>query len=86
MIAPGLRLTLEERNVGDGARYCRRFLSDERDDGNQLRAVLGRRTKRTSVPSIFIDGVYIGGMNDGSPGLGPLAERSSLQRAICLDV
>ena len=52
---------------------------DERDDGNQLRAVLGRRTKRTSVPSIFIDGVYIGGMNDGSPGLGPLAESGELE-------
>jgi hypothetical protein len=24
------------------------------------------------VPAIFIDGSYIGGLNDGSPGLAPL--------------
>ena len=40
-----------------------------------MRARLGARTGRTSVPSIFIGGEYIGGMNDGPGaglGLGPL--------------
>uniref|UniRef100_A0A7S2L2T4 Glutaredoxin domain-containing protein n=1 Tax=Skeletonema marinoi TaxID=267567 RepID=A0A7S2L2T4_9STRA len=41
--------------------------------GNEIRAELGKITRRTSVPSIFIDGTYIGGCNDGNPGLLPLA-------------
>ena len=50
---------------------------DERADGNALRAELGRRTRRTSVPSIFINGEYVGGCNDG-PGLLPLANSGQL--------
>lgn len=45
---------------------------DEDADGAALRAQLGRRTGRTSVPSVWIGGEYVGGMNDGVPGLGPL--------------
>lgn len=41
--------------------------------GNEIRAELGKITRRTSVPSIFIGGAYIGGCNDGDPGLLPLA-------------
>ena len=41
--------------------------------GNEIRAQLGKLTRRTSVPSIFIGGEYIGGCNDGNPGLLPLA-------------
>jgi len=53
----------------------------ERDelDGNgrnDSRATIGMLTKRTSVPSIFIKGKPIGGLNDGTPGLLALAERS----------
>lgn len=44
----------------------------EGNEGNEIRAELGKMTKRTSVPSIFIGGEYIGGCNDG-PGLLPLA-------------
>jgi glutaredoxin 3 len=47
------------------------------NEGNQIRAMLGRKTLRTSVPSIFINGQYIGGCNDG-PGLLPLAESGDL--------
>mmetsp|Transcript_26143 Transcript_26143/g.34100 ORF Transcript_26143/g.34100 Transcript_26143/m.34100 type:complete len:228 (+) Transcript_26143:22-705(+) len=56
---------------------------DELDgnEGNVVRAILGRRTKRTSVPSIFIGGKYIGGCNDG-PGLLPLAESGELDRLL----
>jgi len=45
------------------------------NEGNELRAELGRRTGRTSVPSIFVGGEYIGGCNDG-PGLLPLARNN----------
>ena len=45
---------------------------DEDADGNTIRAELGARTGRTSMPSIWIRGEgYIGGCNDG-PGLFPL--------------
>jgi glutaredoxin 3 len=52
---------------------------DELDgnEGNEIRASLGRKTGRTSVPSIFIGGNYIGGCNDG-PGLLPLNESGEL--------
>ena len=47
------------------------------NEGNEIRSELGRKTKRTSVPSIFIGGFYIGGCNDG-PGLLPLARENKL--------
>lgn len=45
----------------------------EGNRGNEIRAMLGKITRRTSVPSIFVNGNYIGGCNDG-PGLFPLVE------------
>lgn len=45
---------------------------DEIADGAARRARLGVRTGRTSVPAVFIAGDYIGGLNDGAPGLAPL--------------
>lgn len=50
----------------------------EGNQGNELRASLGKLTKRTSVPSIFINGKPIGGLNDGMPGLIPLIESGEL--------
>lgn len=47
------------------------------NEGNEIRSELGRLTKRTSVPSIFVGGQYIGGCNDG-PGLLPLAREGKL--------
>ena len=49
----------------------------EGNRGNEIRATLGRKTGRTSVPSIFIGGNYIGGCNDG-PGLLPLNDSGEL--------
>ena len=53
------------------------------NEGNLLRAALGRRVGRTSVPMIFINGQYIGGCEDGpsieSPGLIPLAMEGKLR-------
>jgi len=61
-----------------GVRYNTMELDElEGNEGNEIRAMLGRRTKRTSVPCIFIGGQCIGGCNDG-PGLLPLAESGEL--------
>ena len=63
---------LEQRGIA----YAAMELDELPDNqGNIIRAELGRKTKRTSVPSIFVNGQYIGGCNDGSPGLLPLLER-----------
>ena len=43
-----------------------------------MRARLGVRTSRTSVPSIWIGGEYVGGLNDG-PGLLPLDADGALE-------
>ena len=54
----------------------------EGNKGNEIRAMLGLKTKRTSVPSIFINGQYIGGCNDGNPGLLPLEESGQLDELL----
>jgi len=65
----------EENNI----RYFALELDDlDGNEGNEIRAVLGRKTKRTSVPSIFVNGNFIGGCNDG-PGLFPLVESGKFQ-------
>eukprot|EP00568_Trieres_chinensis_P013795 CAMPEP_0183295882 /NCGR_PEP_ID=MMETSP0160_2-20130417/3665_1 /TAXON_ID=2839 ORGANISM="Odontella Sinensis, Strain Grunow 1884" /NCGR_SAMPLE_ID=MMETSP0160_2 /ASSEMBLY_ACC=CAM_ASM_000250 /LENGTH=228 /DNA_ID=CAMNT_0025457421 /DNA_START=82 /DNA_END=768 /DNA_ORIENTATION=- len=53
----------------------------EGNAGNEIRAVLGQKIRRTSVPSIFINGNFIGGCNDG-PGLLPLAESGELDKML----
>lgn len=53
----------------------------EGNEGNEIRAALGKQVKRTSVPSIFIGGKSIGGCNDG-PGLLPLGESGELDRLL----
>mmetsp|Transcript_65866 Transcript_65866/g.106804 ORF Transcript_65866/g.106804 Transcript_65866/m.106804 type:complete len:243 (-) Transcript_65866:118-846(-) len=51
---------------------------DDDAEGNAIRAELGRRTGRTSMPSIWIkDSGYIGGCNDG-PGIMPLQKEGKL--------
>ena len=51
---------------------------DEEADGAAMRARLGIRTGRTSVPSVWVAGEYLGGLNDG-PGLLPLDEQGELE-------
>ena len=53
----------------------------EGNQGNEIRAELGKKTKRTSVPSIFVRGKYIGGCNDG-PGLLPLMQSGEFDRLL----
>lgn len=52
-------------------------LDDPWDEGNKMRAELGKRTGKTSVPSVWIEGKYVGGYDGGvgeeSPGLVDLA-------------
>jgi glutaredoxin 3 len=41
---------------------------DKDPDGKAIRAELGNRIGRTSVPAIWIDGQFVGGCNDGPMG------------------
>lgn len=69
---------LEEKGIDYAAMEL-----DELDgnEGNEIRAILGKKTMRTSVPSVFVGGNYIGGCNDG-PGLLPLGESGELEKMI----
>ena len=57
-------------------------LDDPWEEGNPMRAELGKRVGRTSVPCIFIGGEYIGGYDGGvgeeSPGMIDLAFQGKL--------
>ena len=46
--------------------------------GNEIRASLGKKVKRTSVPAIWIGEEFVGGCNDG-PGLLTLANQGQLK-------
>jgi glutaredoxin 3 len=80
---------LEERGIAYKAMELDELPADRDSDngttnvnnnmGNIIRAELGRKTKRTSVPSIFVKGRYIGGCNDGCPGLLSLMESGELE-------
>jgi glutaredoxin 3 len=58
-------------------------LDDPWDEGNKIRAEIGKMVGRTSVPMVFIGGKYVGGfdggINDDAPGLVALAFRGCLQ-------
>ena len=47
-----------------GAKYSAIEL-DKEEDGKAIRAVMGDLLGRTSVPAIWIKGIFIGGFNDG---------------------
>ncbi|KAJ1463575.1 thioredoxin-like protein [Pelagophyceae sp. CCMP2097] len=51
-------------------------------DGAQLVAELAAKNGRSSIPAIFIAGVYVGGCNDGNPGLRPLIAQGGLEEAL----
>ena len=57
-------------------------LDDPWEEGNPMRAELGKRVGRTSVPCVFIGGEYVGGYDGGvgeeSPGLVDLAFQGKL--------
>ena len=43
-------------------------LDDPWEEGNLVRAALGRKVGRTSVPFVFVGGTYIGGFDGGVEG------------------
>lgn len=62
-------------------------LDDPWEEGNPLRAELGKLVGRTSVPACFIGGAYVGGYDGGNsseeaPGLVALAFRGQLRPAL----
>lgn len=66
-----------------GVQYRLIKLDDPWEKGNKLRAELGKMTGKTSVPSIWINGEYVGGYDDGvseeSPGIVDLAFAGTLR-------
>lgn len=66
-----------------GAKYKNVRLDDPWSQGNPLRAELGRLVGRTSVPSVFIGGEYVGGFDGGvsdeQPGILDLAFQGKLR-------
>ena len=58
-------------------------LDDPWDEGNKIRAELGKMNGRSSVPQIFIGGKYVGGFDagvgDAAPGILDLAFRGTLK-------
>lgn len=60
-----------------GAKYTALEL-DTIPDGKAIRAELTKKTGRTSVPNIFIQGQGVGGCNDG-PGVMTLQSQGKLQ-------
>lgn len=66
-----------------GAKYKNVRLDDPWSEGNPLRAELGKLAGRTSVPSVFIGGEYVGGFDGGvsdeKPGILDLAFQGKLR-------
>jgi glutaredoxin len=58
-------------------------LDDPWSTGNVLRAELGKRVGRSSVPAIFVDGTYVGGydggVGDDAPGILNMAFAGTLR-------
>ena len=58
-------------------------LDDPWSEGNPVRAALGKKVGRTSVPFIFIGGQYVGGYDGGtgdeSPGIVDMAFKGKLR-------
>ena len=66
-----------------GAQYKVVRLDDPWDEGNTLRAEIGKMVGRSSVPAIFIGGKYVGGydggVSDEAPGILDMAFKGTLR-------
>lgn len=66
-----------------GVQYKVVRLDDPWDEGNALRAELGKMVGRSSVPAIFIGGKYVGGFDGGvsdeAPGILDMAFKGTLR-------
>eukprot|EP00577_Skeletonema_sp_RCC1716_P023397 CAMPEP_0113397446 /NCGR_PEP_ID=MMETSP0013_2-20120614/14387_1 /TAXON_ID=2843 ORGANISM="Skeletonema costatum, Strain 1716" /NCGR_SAMPLE_ID=MMETSP0013_2 /ASSEMBLY_ACC=CAM_ASM_000158 /LENGTH=212 /DNA_ID=CAMNT_0000282035 /DNA_START=21 /DNA_END=659 /DNA_ORIENTATION=- /assembly_acc=CAM_ASM_000158 len=69
-----------------GAKYKIVRLDDPWEDGNPIRAELGKKVGRSSVPCIFIGGEYVGGFDGGvgdeSPGILEMAFKGTLREKL----
>ena len=69
-----------------GAKYKVVRLDDPWSEGNPIRAELGKRVGRSSVPCIFIGGNYVGGFDGGvgeaSPGILEMAFKGTLREKL----
>jgi glutaredoxin 3 len=82
--SPSCQKAVQALEVVAGANVKMVPLDDPWDEGHPLRAELGKRTGKTSVPSVWIGGQYVGGFDAGvskeeSPGLVDLAFRGTLR-------
>lgn len=60
-------------------------LDDPWSKGNPMRAELGKKVGRTSVPFVFISGKYVGGYDGGlenAPGLVKMAFQGTLRSSL----
>jgi len=65
--SPSCKQAIEAfQTIGTAPKIVR--LDDPWDEGNPVRATLGRQVGRTSVPFVFIGGQYIGGYDGGLEG------------------
>lgn len=69
-----------------GAKYKTVRLDDPWEKGNPIRAELGKMVGRSSVPCIFIGGMYVGGFDGGvgddSPGILEMAFKGTLREKL----
>ena len=68
-----------------GASYKVVRLDNPWQEGNPIRAELGKMNRRSSVPAIFIGGQYVGGFdagNEKSPGILEMAFKGTLQERL----
>mmetsp|Transcript_6991 Transcript_6991/g.8711 ORF Transcript_6991/g.8711 Transcript_6991/m.8711 type:complete len:213 (-) Transcript_6991:80-718(-) len=69
-----------------GAEYKIVRLDDPWSEGNPIRAALGKKVGRTSVPFIFIGGKYVGGydggLSDDAPGIVNMAFQGKLRSSL----
>lgn len=68
---------LEVMGIADQVKIVR--LDDPWDQGNPIRAELGLRVGRTSVPAIFIGGEYVGGFDGGVSDVAPGIQKMAFQ-------
>lgn len=69
-----------------GAKFRNVRLDDPWEEGNPIRAELGKMVGKSSVPCIFIGGEYVGGydagVSDDAPGLLALAFQGELRQKL----
>jgi len=83
--SPSCKKAIEAfETIGANVKIVR--LDDPWSEGNPMRASLGRKVGRTSVPFVYINSKYVGGFDGGSgdeaPGLVELAFNGKLREMI----